>query len=71
MEFLKSDIFLIALLCINAVLLILYISNTIKLSKLRKGYKTFMSKLGNGTDITEDLSKYMEKVESVEEKTKK
>lgn len=68
MDFLETNTFLVILICINILLLIGYISNAIKLSKLRNGYKTFMSKLGNGKDIAEDLNNYIQRVEKVEEK---
>ena len=50
-EFLRSDICLIVLLIILFLLLVMYITNTVRLSKLRKNYKSFMKKLGNGKDI--------------------
>lgn len=69
MEFIRTDTFLIILLCINIILVIGYAINTIRLSNLRKGYKKFMSKLGKGADISEDLKGYIQRVENVEEKT--
>ena len=45
----------------------LYIANSIKLSKLRKSYKQFMKKLGKGEQIDEILKKYIDTVEKVEE----
>lgn len=62
MNILKSDIFIFIILFINIILLILYIINTIKLSKIRKEYKEFMMKLGEGKDIEEQLKAYMDKV---------
>lgn len=67
LNFLRTDLFLIILLLGIIVLLILYISNSIKLSKLRKSYKQFMKKLGKGEQIDEILKKYIDTVEKVEE----
>ena len=61
-EFLKSDIFLLGILAFNVLLLILYIINTLKLSKIKKEYKNFMIKLGEGNNIEEQLKAYMDKV---------
>lgn len=69
-EFLRSDICLIVLLIILFLLLVMYITNTVRLSKLRKNYKSFMKKLGNGKDIEEMLEKYMDTVENVEKENK-
>lgn len=67
LNFLRTDLFLIILLLGIIVLLILYISNSIKLSKLRKSYKQFMKKLGKGEQIDEILKKYIDTVEKVED----
>ena len=69
-SFLNSNIFLIIILAINLLLLMLYILNSIKLSKLRKNYASFMCKLGKGEQIDEILQKYIEKVESVDNENK-
>lgn len=68
LEFLKSDIFLYVIAAGFILLLILYIINCIKLSKLRKGYANFMKKLGNGKNLEEMLKNYVEKVEEVYQK---
>lgn len=68
LEFLKSDIFLYVVAAGFILLLILYIINCIKLSKLRKGYANFMKKLGNGKNLEEMLKNYVEKVEEVYQK---
>ncbi len=67
LNFLKTDLFFIIILLGIILLLILYISNSIKLSKLRKSYKQFMKKLGKGEQIDEILKKYIDTVEKVEE----
>lgn len=66
LNFLRTDLFLIILLLGIISLLVLYISNNIKLSKLRKSYKQFMKKLGKGEQIDEILKKYIDTVEKVE-----
>ena len=68
-EILRSDTFLIILACVNVLLIIGYLSNIAHLSKLRKEYKSFMTKLGNGKDIAEDLRQYMNKVGEVDTKS--
>ncbi len=67
LNFLRTDLFLIILLLGIILLLMLYIANSIKLSKLRKSYKQFMKKLGKGEQIDEILKKYIDTVEKVEE----
>ena len=65
-DFIKENIFSILLCIMNIILIILYVCNNIKLTKLRKSYKDFMIRLGNGTDIAENLKQYMDKVEDIE-----
>ena len=66
----KSNIFLIGIAVINLILLILYISNLVRLKKINKNYNKFMKKIGNGNNIEEMLRKYIDKVEEVNEKNK-
>ena len=66
LNFLKTDLFLIVLLLGIILLLVLYIANSIKLSKLRKSYSKFMKKLGKGENIEEILKKYINTVEKVQ-----
>lgn len=68
LEFLRTDTFLFILLGSILLLLILYISNTVKLSKLRKSYSKFMEKLGNGNNVDEMLRAYIYEVEKVANK---
>lgn len=68
-ELLRSDTFLIIIACVNVLLIIGYFVNITKLSKLRKEYKSFMTKIGDGKDIAEDLRQYMNKVGEVDTKT--
>lgn len=68
LEFLRTDTFLFILLGCIIILLILYIENTVKLSKLRKSYSKFMKKLGNGNNVDEMLRAYIYEVEKVANK---
>lgn len=70
LNFLKTDTFLIGLMISILILLILYIANSIKLSKLRKSYKEFMKRLGNGTNLDEMLKQYISSVDRVEQGNK-
>lgn len=70
LEILKSDAFLLILLIAVVVLFVLYIVNTIKLSKIRESYSQFMKKLGNNTNIEDDLRRFISKVEQVEQENK-
>ena len=63
--FIQSNMFLVIVIVINVLLLILYILSNIKLSKLRKNYASFMSKLGKGNNIDEMLEKYVKEVEEI------
>ena len=45
-DFIKENLFSILLCIMNIILIILYVSNNIKLTKLRKSYKDFMIRLG-------------------------
>ena len=61
----ELNVFNIILLVINLLLLVMYILNSIKLTKLRKNYSDFMTKLGKGNDINEMLQKYVKSVEEI------
>ena len=65
-DFLKSDICVIAISVIVLILVILFIANSIRLKNIQKKYKMFLDKLGTGKNIEEDLQKYIQKVELVE-----
>lgn len=67
MDFLRTDIFLIGVLVINAILLILVILCFSIIRKINKNNKEFLRKLGNGKDIKEDLNKYMDRMLDLEE----
>lgn len=62
LEFIKTDLYLLIVSGIIIFMFILYIANSIKLSKIRKEYKKFMEKVGNGNNIEEILDKHIEKI---------
>lgn len=66
LEFIKTDTFLLLLCCGIIILFILYLINVIKLYKLRKNYKCFMNKIGNGNNIQETIENYMKKIIEVQ-----
>lgn len=66
LEFLRSDMFLLIISVVTIMLFIGFIVLMVKLSKLNKYYKTFINKLGNGSNIEEDLETFMYRVEKVE-----
>lgn len=70
LDFLKTDAFSIILLIAVIILAVLYIINTIKLTKIKNNYTQFMNKLGKNTNIEEDLKNYIAKVEQVEQENK-
>ena len=67
LDFLKSDISLIVIFCINIILFILVIISYARISKMNKNNKEFMQKLGTGKDIGEDLNNYMERIIELEQ----
>ncbi len=62
LEFIRTDTFLLILIGVITLIFILYIINCIKLHKIRKEYKKFMEKLGNGTNIEEILEKHIDRI---------
>lgn len=68
LDFLSSGIYSLIITIFIIILFILYVTNSIKLSKLRISYKEFMKRLGKGNSIDEMLKKYIESVEKVESK---
>lgn len=67
LEFLKSDNYLLILTLIIGLLLIGFISLLIVNVKLNNRYKNFIKKLSKGKNIEEDLEKFINKVEKVEQ----
>ena len=70
LEFLKTDGFICFLGIGVIILFILYIINTIRLFKLRRNYKNFMSKLGKGENVEELLKEYITTVDNVARENK-
>ena len=66
----EINIFEVIILIINVMLLILYILNCMKLSKLRKNYATFMTKLGKGENINEMLEGSVKNVDEIKAENK-
>ena len=62
LEIIRTDTFLLALVGIIFIIFMLYIVNCIKLSRIRKEYKKFMEKIGNGTNIEEILEKHIDRI---------
>ncbi len=71
MEVLKSDIFIVVLVCLNILLLIGYIINIIKISSIKNKYNNFMRKFSKNSSIEEDLSRYVEDVEFLKQENQK
>ena len=67
---LNNEYVILGVIIVNIMLLILYISNFIKLNSINKKYNKFLKKLGNGENIEEDLKVYINKVEKVENTNK-
>lgn len=67
---LNNEYVILGVVVVNIILLILYISNSIKLNSINKKYNKFLKKLGNGENIEEDLKVYINKVEKVENTNK-
>ena len=65
---LRSDLTIFIMLIAIVLLLVLYIISVANLSKLRKSYSKFMSKLGNGNNIEEIMKEYIKKVDTVQAK---
>lgn len=70
LEFIKTESFLIILLGAIIILFILYITSLIKLHRIRKEYKKFINKLGNGTNIEEIIEKHIDRINETINKNK-
>lgn len=66
MNILKSDLFLIILSFMVILLFVGFIILLVNNFKMNNRYKNFMKKLGNGSNIEEDLENFMYKVDRVE-----
>ena len=67
LDFLKTDSYLLILSIITIILFIGFLVVLISNIKLKERYKKFMKKIGNGKNIEEDLERFMNKVDRVEE----
>ena len=62
LEIVNNEFFVLGLASFCLLLFILYLINLVKTCKMKKSYKEFMKKLGNGADIEEILDKHIEKI---------
>lgn len=69
-EILNNNYVILGIIVVNIILIILYISNNIKLRKINKEYHDFMKKIGKGEDIAENLKLYIKQTEKVEKENK-
>ncbi len=67
LEFLKTDSYMVILSVVTIVLFIGFLVILINNIKLNNRYKKFMSKIGNGKNIEEDLNKFINEVSRIEE----
>ncbi len=64
-SFIRTDEFLLILSGVVLFIFILYIINIIKLNKIKKEYRKFMEKVGNGTNLEEILGKHIDTMNKV------
>ena len=69
-EVLNNGYVILGVILVNIILIILYISNNVKLKKINKKYTDFMKKIGNGKNIEDDLKVYINRVKKVENDNK-
>ena len=67
LEFLKTDSYMVILSVVTILLFIGFLVILINNIKLNNRYKKFMSKIGNGKNIEEDLNKFINEVSRIEE----
>ena len=70
LDFIKTDSYLLILSVITIILFIGFVMLLISNIKLKDRYKKFMKKIGNGKNIEDDLERFMNKVDRVEEQNK-
>lgn len=70
LDFVNTENYLLILTGIIIILFVLLIILLVNNIKTKKQYKRFIKKLGNGKNIEEDLTKFMNKVEMVQEQNK-
>ena len=66
LDFLKTDISLIIILVINAILFISVIISNARINRIKKSNDEFLRKLGDGKNIGEDINNYMERIIELE-----
>ena len=64
-DVINNSYVILGIIIVNIILIILYISNNIKLRKITKEYRIFMKKIGKGEDIEENLKGYINRVEKI------
>lgn len=69
MSFLNTDIYKLILPCLVVILFLIVFFEGIKIYRLKKRYINFMKKIGDGKNLEEDLTHYMNRVNQVAEKT--
>ena len=62
LEFMRDDMFLPGLTIFCIFIFFLYIINTIKLAHMKRDYRKFMEKIGEGTNLQEILDKHIDKI---------
>lgn len=62
LEFIRTDSFLIILSGAIVIMFILYITTLIKLNRIKKEYKKFINKIGDGVNIEEILEKHIDRI---------
>ena len=66
LDIFKSDVGIIVLICINAVLFLSAIITTARVNRMNRITKQFMRKLGDGKDIRQDLNMYIDRIIDLE-----
>lgn len=61
-EIINNEVFLLGLTVFCIFIFLLYIITAVKLMKMKKDYKEFMKKLGNGENIKVILDNHIEKI---------
>ena len=70
LELLKTNGYLLFSFILNIIFIILFVLVFIEFIKIKRDYKSFMKKLGNGKDIEEMLINHLNKVEFVNKQNK-
>ncbi len=65
LEITKNDMYVLGITLFCILLFILYIANIVKLNKMKKEYKKFLEKVGNGSNIEEILNNHLDRINKV------